>query len=291
MVHTAALAACSADTPPTSVASRASESAAARAEGLRVAQAVYALRRAERLKVDAQFFEHLIAAAGRAGSLRAAVGFLDDMARARVPPRSETFAAAVLAAVACGDRAAAARLLDAALAQMPHREPPGANAFTGLIAAHARAGDLPAAVRTLEQLVAAGRRPTRGTITALVGACQRAARPRLAFAAAAAARAGGVAVDDALGLQLARAAFNAIRQLWLPGLGYPLPLSERELRAAAAAAAARGNVHVRLQSATYDVRAMSLLPVRRHQSAAAHKHTSSKAIFALSSEFGCISAS
>ena len=112
---------------------------------------VYANVQAEGLALDAHFFHHVILIAGRAGDVRRAFAFLDDMRALAIDFAPETAAAAVQAAIDAGDRAAAASVYR----RIVHGSDkglctPDVDAFATMAQAHAAAGDLPAAVAVVE---------------------------------------------------------------------------------------------------------------------------------------------
>lgn len=223
-VHTAALGSCLLDAPLDT-----------RLPDLDSALQIYRSAQADGTVLDTRFYNTLILIAGRCGELERALGFLEDMEATGVTKSGDTAATAVQAALLCGDRAAALRIYRHFLDDSAS-PPPAPKAFNALINAHAAAADLPAAVEVLRELAAAGLRPTGGTVAALIGACQRSRQHELAFAAAAVARTRGIAWDSYIGFALVRTAFNKIRLLWAPPLGYPPAISTAEAEALAAAA-------------------------------------------------------
>jgi pentatricopeptide repeat protein len=223
-VHTAALGTCLLDTPLDT-----------RRSDLDTALAIYSSVQADGTVLDTRFYNMLISIAGRCGELERALGFLEDMEATGVARSGDTAANAVQAALLCGDRSAALRVYRHFLDD-PESPTPAPRAFNALINAHATAADLPAAVEVLRELAAAGLRPTGGTVAALIGACQRSHQHELAFVAATVARTRGILWDSYIGFALVRTAFNKIRLLWAPPLGYPLAISTAEAKSRAATA-------------------------------------------------------
>ena len=112
---------------------------------------VYANVQAEGLALDAHFFHHVILIAGRAGDVRRAFAFLDDMRALAIDFAPETAAAAVQAAVDAGDRAAATSVYRRIVhASDKGLYTPDVDAFATMAQAHAVAGDLPAVVAVVE---------------------------------------------------------------------------------------------------------------------------------------------